>query len=157
VIVSDASGNLGYAAASGFGSGSSNWSTSGTNIQNANTGVVVIGTMPTTLPTDANLKLAVNGNIYSQKLVVTATGWADYVFNPGYKLTPLKELAAYVDKNKHLPDVPTAESVTKNGIDVADNQVVLLKKIEELTLYLIQQQKEIDALKKEVRQSKAKK
>jgi len=146
VIVSDASGNLGYAAASGFGSGSSNWSTSGTNIQNANTGMVIVGATPTGLPADA--KLAVNGNIYAQKLVVTATGWSDYVFAPDYKLIPLKELAAYVARNRHLPDVPSASDVKENGIDVGANQNVLLKKIEELTLYTIEQDKKAEAQQK---------
>jgi hypothetical protein len=148
VIVSDASGNLGYAAASSFSSGSSNWSTSGTNIQNANTGLVIIGPVPTTLPTDANLKLAVNGNIYSKKLVVTASGWADYVFAPEYRLLPLNDLEAYLATYRHLPEVPSAREVEQNGIDVGANQNILLKKVEELTLYAIEQNKKAEVQQK---------
>lgn len=142
VIVSDGSGHIGYEAVSSFsGGGSSDWATSGSNIHNSNTGVVIVGAVPTTLFSDANLKLAVNGDIYSQKVVVTATGWSDYVFDPGYQLIPLKKLEAFVIKNKHLPDVPSASDVEKGGIDVGANQNVLLKKVEELTLYVIEQNK----------------
>ena len=142
VIVSDGSGHIGYEAVSSFsGGGSSDWSASGSNIHNSNTGVVIVGAVPSVLFSDANLKLAVNGDIYSQKVVVTATGWSDYVFAPGYKLIPLKKLEAFVIKNKHLPDVPSASDVEKGGIDVGANQNVLLKKVEELTLYVIEQNK----------------
>jgi hypothetical protein len=152
VIVEDASGHIGYEPVSSFsggGGGSSSWSTSGTgNIVNSNAGVVIIGAVPTTLFSDANLKLAVNGDIYSQKIVVTQTGWSDYVFDPGYKLSPLKEVAAFVAKNKHLPDVPTTADVEKNGIDLGANQSTLLKKVEELTLYAIEQDKKAEAQQK---------
>jgi trimeric autotransporter adhesin len=149
VIVSDASGHIGYEAVSSFsGGGSSSWSTSGSNIHNSNTGVVIVGAIPTVLFSDPNLKLAVNGDIYSQKVVVTATGWSDYVFDPGYKLISLKELEAFVIKNRHLPDMPSASDVEKGGIDVGSNQNVLLKKVEELTLYSIEQSKKTEAQQK---------
>jgi hypothetical protein len=149
VIVSDGSGHIGYEAVSSFsGGGSSSWATSGSNINNANTGVVIIGTVPSPLFSDANLKLAVNGDIYSQKVVVTATGWADYVFDPRYKLTPLQNLEAYVVKNKHLPDMPSTAEVEKDGIDLGTNQTVLLKKVEELTLYAIEQNKKSEEQQK---------
>jgi hypothetical protein len=149
VIVSDGSGHIGYEAVSSFsGGGSSDWSTSGSNINNSNTGVVIIGTVPSPLFSDANLKLAVNGDIYSQKVVVTATGWADYVFDPGYKLVPLKELEAYVIKNRHLPDMPSTSEVDKSGIDLGTNQTVLLKKVEELTLYIVEQNKKSEEQQK---------
>jgi hypothetical protein len=87
-------------------------------------------------------KLAVNGDIFSKKVKVTQTGWADYVFNDDYPLLPLNMLEKYIQQHKHLPDVASATEVEKNGLDLGDNQVVLLKKIEELTLYIIELKKE---------------
>lgn len=102
-------------------------------------------------------KLAVKGTIYGTKVVVTATGWSDYVFYPNYSLRPLPELEQYILQQQHLPEVPTTAEVQKNGIDVGDNQALLLKKIEELTLYIIdlnkqvkKQQEEINCLKQQV-------
>jgi hypothetical protein len=103
-------------------------------------------------------KLAVNGTVCATKLRVTQTGcWADYVFNTGYLLRPLSEVEQYINQHHHLPEVPSADEVKTNGLDVGDNQAILLKKIEELTLYVIEQnkklgsqQQQIDALKKEV-------
>jgi hypothetical protein len=87
-------------------------------------------------------KLAVNGTIISRKVKVTETGWADYVFEPTYALPTLKEVEAFIQANKHLPGVPSAREVEKNGLDLGDNQATLLKKIEELTLYLLEQDKQ---------------
>lgn len=95
-------------------------------------------------------KLLVEGTIKARKLRVDQLGWADYVFNYNYKLRPLKDLENYIKQNNHLPDVPSASEVEKNGIDVGDNQAVLLKKIEELTLYIIEQGKKIDAQNKQI-------
>ncbi|THU38412.1 hypothetical protein FAM09_17230 [Niastella caeni] len=103
-------------------------------------------------------KLAVNGDITAKKVKVTQTGWADYVFHPTYKLRPLPELEQYINKQQHLPEIPSAAEVEKNGIDLGNNQALLLKKIEELTLYVIdlnkkvqQQQEEITRLKQQSR------
>jgi hypothetical protein len=128
-------------------SGTANWNTNGNNIVNANVGFVGIGTSVNPAPTDPQLKLAVNGNIYAQKLKITQQGWPDYVFEPTYKLMPLSELEEYIYKNKHLPDVPSAVEVETKGLDLGDNQTILLKKIEELTLYVIELKKEVDELK----------
>jgi hypothetical protein len=108
------------------------------------TGNVGIGT---TNPTE---KLSVNGNIRSQKLIVTQTGWSDYVFDSTYQLKPLTEIEQFIKDNKHLPDVPSAKEVEKAGIDVGENQAVLLKKIEELTLYMIEMKKDNAAMEKEI-------
>lgn len=90
--------------------------------------------------------LAVNGSAIFTKAVVKSNGvWPDYVFKPGYKLPALSELELFVLKNQHLPDVPTAAEVEKNGIDLGASQEKLLKKIEELTLYIIDQDKKIAA------------
>ncbi len=67
---------------------------------------------------------------------------------------PLKELEQYILQNKHLPDVPTQDEISKNGIDVYEMNAVLLKKLEELTLYVIEQQKQIVELENEIKNIK---
>jgi hypothetical protein len=96
-------------------------------------------------------KLTVNGNIKAKKLIITQTGWADYVFDSSYQLSPLSEVEKYIKANKHLPGIPTEKEVSKNGIDLGENQVSLLKKIEEMTLYMIKLEKEITSLKNEMK------
>jgi hypothetical protein len=94
--------------------------------------------------------LSVDGLILAKEVRVaisTATHWADYVFENNYKLMPLKDVESYIKKNKHLPEVPSAEEVVKEGIDVNEISATLLKKIEELTLYTIELKKEIELLK----------
>jgi hypothetical protein len=95
-------------------------------------------------------KLAVNGNIRAKKLIVE-TGWSDYVFNKEYPLRSLSSLERFIQQNKHLPDIPSAKEVEKNGVSVGENQALLLKKIEELTLYIIGQDKRILALEKKIK------
>ncbi|HEY0040982.1 MAG TPA: hypothetical protein VGB71_09980 [Flavisolibacter sp.] len=95
-------------------------------------------------------KLAVNGSIRSKEVVVE-TGWADYVFDKKYKLPSLKEVEQFILKNKHLPNIPSAAEVEKQGLHVGEVQKKMMEKIEELTLYAISQQKEIDALKKQMK------
>lgn len=98
---------------------------------------------------DPNYKLFVEGYIKARKVKVDQATWADYVFSPTYHLPSLKEVEEYIKQHKHLPDVPSEKEVQSNGIDLSENQAILLKKIEELTLYVIQQQKEIEQLKSE--------
>ena len=74
--------------------------------------------------------------------------WPDYVFEKVYKRLSLSELELFILKNRHLPEVPTADDVEKNGLSLGEMDAILLKKIEELTLYVIEQQKEIEALRK---------
>jgi hypothetical protein len=89
-------------------------------------------------------KLAVEGTLGARKVKVTqAIPWADYVFEKEYRLPSLAEVEKYIQQHKHLPDVPSAAEVEKNGLDLGDNQALLLKKIEELTLYAIEQEKKI--------------
>lgn len=91
--------------------------------------------------------LAVNGSAIFTKAHVKLSGnWPDYVFDPEYKLPSLKYIEAYINKHKHLPEVPSASEVEQNGIDLGENQAILLKKIEELTLYIIEQEKRIEKL-----------
>ena len=87
--------------------------------------------------------LEVKGKIKSQEVNVTATGWADYVFASDYKLMPLSELEAFIQKNGHLPEVPTEAEVMENGVNLAEINVKLLEKVEELTLYAINHEERI--------------
>jgi hypothetical protein len=96
-------------------------------------------------------KLAVNGDIYAKKVKVTQTGWPDYVFHSSYRLKPLSEVEQYIQLHHHLPEVPSAAEIEKDGVDLGNSQATVLKKIEELTLYIINLNKEVEALKKEVR------
>lgn len=81
------------------------------------------------------------------KVKLQSSGWPDYVFSEKYKLPSIAELTEFIKLNKHLPNIPSAADVQKNGIEVGDMQKRMMEKIEELTLYIIQQQKEIDLLK----------
>lgn len=80
--------------------------------------------------------------------------WADYVFEPGYKPMALKEVEAFAKANGHLPEVPSAAEVQKDGIDLARMNAILLKKIEELTLHAVEQEKKMEAMQAEIREMK---
>jgi hypothetical protein len=109
---------------------------------NTDGGNVSIGT------TDSQgYKLAVNGNAIANSMTVKLYPWHDYVFEKSYTLMPLKELADYVNKNHHLPEIPSAAEVEKDGLDLGKMNGLLVKKVEELTLYLIEKEKEIRDLK----------
>lgn len=99
-------------------------------------GSVGIGTT-----TPGSYKLAVKGSIGAMRVKVSQAEWADFVFEPGYKLPSLQELERYIKTNKHLPDVPSAKEVTSEGLDLGEMNKILLQKIEELTLHLIQQER----------------
>ena len=100
--------------------------------------------------TSNNYKLAVNSGILCEELKVMAdVPSSDYVFEPTYNLKPLSEVEAYVTENKHLPDVPSAKEFKENGYKVGEMDNLLLQKIEELTLYIIDLQKQIEELKQE--------
>ncbi|HAA16964.1 MAG TPA: hypothetical protein DCE41_36735, partial [Cytophagales bacterium] len=72
--------------------------------------------------------------------------WADYVFAPSYRLRPLSEVAAFIEENQHLPEVPSAEEVAETGYDQVALNATLLQKIEELTLYVIELKEENETL-----------
>lgn len=93
-------------------------------------------------------KLAINGSAIAESVTVKLHGsWPDYVFKPRYKLLPLNEVKTYIDKNQHLPNMPSEQEVKDNGINLGEIVKLQTKKIEELTLYLIEQQKQIEDLK----------
>ncbi|WP_052266464.1 hypothetical protein [Pedobacter kyungheensis] len=99
----------------------------------------------TTNPTE---RLSVNGKIRAKEIKVEASNWPDYVFEEDYKVGTLEGLESYIKANKHLPEVPSAKEVTANGIELGEMNKLLLQKIEELTLHLIEKDKEINKLKK---------
>jgi|GEM_PF-424048 len=150
VIVSDASGNLSYRDASTIGGSGS---ISGTNNYLAKySGATAIGNsivydngtsvgIGTTNITEPGFKLYVESGIRTRKVKVDLATWADYVFEPDYHLPGLQEVENFIRKNKHLPDMPSANTVRMEGLDLGNNQALLLQKIEELTLYLIEQEK----------------
>ncbi|MEC7263732.1 MAG: hypothetical protein VXW38_08320 [Bacteroidota bacterium] len=97
-------------------------------------------------------KLAVEGSIGAREIKVEASGWSDFVFANDYELPTLEELEAYITKNKHLPEIPSEAEVTKNGIYLGEMNTKLLQKIEELTLYLIEEHKQNQMLQQKVEQ-----
>jgi hypothetical protein len=105
-------------------------------------GFVGIGTTNPTYP------LAVNGTIRAKEIVVN-TGWSDFVFNDTYNLMPLKILETYITEHKHLPEIPDAADVEKNGVSLGNMDAKLLQKIEELSLYVIELNKKLEHLEGE--------
>ncbi|MFH6984980.1 hypothetical protein [Marinoscillum luteum] len=94
-------------------------------------------------------KLSVNGSIRSKEVKVEAN-WSDFVFYDDYELRTLEEVEQHINENGHLPEIPSEAEVTENGINLGEMNAKLLQKIEELTLYLIEQNKEINELKEKV-------
>jgi hypothetical protein len=91
-------------------------------------------------------KLAVKGNVGAEEVQVKANYWSDFVFEDDYQLKDLEEVESFIEENKHLPDIPSENEVLKNGIQLGEMDAKLLQKIEELTLYMIEQNKKIEAL-----------
>lgn len=100
----------------------------------------------------ANYKLIVQGGMLTEKVKVAvqnSANWSDYVFAEDYNLMSLYDVEKYIKKNQHLPNVPSAKQLEKEGLDLGEMQAKQMEKIEELTLYMIEMKKEIDSLKKE--------
>ena len=119
----------------------------------SNNGKLSIGTtnMPNTVGgADVSAyKLYVKGGVLTEEVRVR-TGWADYVFADDYKLLPIEEVESFIKENNHLPNVPSAKTVEEEGLELGDITRIQQEKIEELMLYIIEQQKQIDALKQSV-------
>jgi hypothetical protein len=111
------------------------------------------------MPTGNSYRLIVQDGIITEKVKValrTTADWADYVFEPEYKsnMLSLEEVEEFTLKNKHLPNVPSAQAMKDNGLDVGDSSRMFMEKIEELTLYIIELNKELKNLKVEISNSK---
>lgn len=115
---------------------------------------VTIGDVPVAKRSAAGggYNLLVKGGILTEKVKValsSSADWADYVFEPSYTLMPLEQVESYTIVNKHLPNVPSADEMAAGGLDVSETSKIFMEKIEELTLYLIDLNKEVKALKVE--------
>lgn len=95
-------------------------------------------------------KLDVNGTLRAKEIIVE-TGWADYVFGEDYVLTPLEEVESFISAHGHLPGIPSGKEVEENGLRLAEMQTLMMAKIEELTLHLIELNKKVEALERENR------
>ena len=98
-------------------------------------------------------RLAVNGLIHAKEVLVDLVGWPDYVFEKNYKLKTLEEVQNFIEINGHLPSVPSAVEVEECGVNLGEMNKILLEKVEELTLYMIQMDKELKSLREELKKS----
>jgi uncharacterized protein YaiE (UPF0345 family) len=116
------------------------------NMRIAGNGDVFIGTI--NLTSGAGYKLRVGGKIFSEEVrVQLQSAWPDYVFDKKYKKLTLAELEKYVNEHNHLPNIPSAAEIEKDGQHLGEIQRKMLEKIEELSLYVIELKKEIELLK----------
>lgn len=105
-----------------------------------------------------SLGLNVAGTINAREVKIEINAGADFVFSPDYPLRPLSEIESFVKENRHLPEIPSEKQMIENGLNVNEMQIKVLQKIEELTLYVIEQnkqnkdqQKQIDELKEQLK------
>lgn len=143
--------NEGYLILSGNPNGYGNrnvyinrYTSNGDVIMTAGSGQVGIGV------DDPEYKLDVAGTIRADEIMVTTTG-ADFVFADDYQLRPLSEVKAFITENKHLPEIKSAQEMQENGVGINELQIQLLQKIEELTLYILQQEERIKAMEAELK------
>lgn len=129
-----------------FAIGSTAWDT---KVWNEVFAVTMNGNVGIGVPFPKN-KLDVNGTIHAKEVKIDNSNWPDYVFANDYQLPSLTSVSNFIEENRHLPDIPSAVEVETNGVSVGEMQAKLLQKVEELTLYLIQQNETISELKKEI-------
>jgi hypothetical protein len=94
-------------------------------------------------------KLSVNGNVRAKEIKIESTNWPDFVFKEEYQLPSLMEVEKYIKANNHLPEIPSAAEIEKDGVQLGEMNRLLLKKIEELTLHVINLDKKMTALEEE--------
>lgn len=119
----------------------------------SSTSKIGMGTNSVNCNNCSDYRLFVKDGIKTEKVkveIAASNGWADYVFKKDYKLMPLKDLQSYIDEKGHLPEVPTTEEAISNGIELKEMNILLLKKVEELTLYTLQQQKNMEEQNKRI-------
>lgn len=131
----------------------------GINTNNATAKLTVNGKTLIGDPAAVNVNTTGDYRLYVQKGILTegikvalttdAINWSDYVFEPDYKLRSLQEVESFVKKNRHLPDVPSASDVYTNGLDLPQMDATLLRKVEELTLYIINLEKRIHEMEQD--------
>ena len=150
LLVADASGNLLYRDLNTLDL--SPWDISGNNISYIN-GQVSIGTANT----PGDYKLAVDGKIIAEELKVEfSEAWPDYVFADNYALMPIDQLKVYIRDRNHLPNIPSAQEVEEEGgVNIGEMNRKLMEKVEELTLYLIEEHDRISDIEKELKALKA--
>ena len=107
-----------------------------------------VGVGVTTIP--AGVKFAVNGKVNCKEVEVTLTGWSDKVFNKDYTLMPLNDVESFINANSHLPGVPSEKEIMSKPANLGEMDALLLQKIEELTLYVIELKKENNVLKTKI-------
>jgi hypothetical protein len=105
---------------------------------------------------NSNHLLDVAGTIRAEEIKVESTGGADFVFEEDYQLKSLKEIEQFVQENKHLPDIPSAKQMEENGVGLSEMNKLLLQKVEELTLHMIEMEKELKQMQNEVKNLKSK-
>lgn len=131
-----------------------------TSTSSSTTGKIYIGDTPDYPTTTGNYKLYVEGGILTEKVKVALrnpnTNWADYVFADDYKLQSLKEVETFINANKHLPGIESAQELVENGLDLGEMQAKQMGKIEELTLYIIEQDKKLEQQSKDIEELKRK-
>jgi hypothetical protein len=93
------------------------------------------------------MELKLNGKMWAHEVEIQLTEWWDDVFRPGYNLMSLNELENFITTNQHLPEIPTEAEVLEDGIKIGEMNALLLKKVEELTLYVIELKKELQEVK----------
>lgn len=112
-----------------------------------------VGTNYVPDPTLNKYRIFTDGGILCTEVkILHTTNWPDYVFAPDYRKMPLQELKIFIQQHNHLPNMPAAEVVHAEGFEIAGMQKKLLEKVEELTLYILEQQQEIDGLRKQLNQ-----
>lgn len=153
----DADGNVMRASSSGLRESAElitdqNWTlTPDNHLVNTNTGGIVIGKGLDHTPTGYSLYVAEGIMTERVKVALKNTDeWRDNVFQPGYKLRSIEEVAQHIEQHKHLPGVPTATEMLATGNDLQKTDAMLLEKIEEMMLYIIELKKENDKLKKSI-------
>ncbi len=173
LIVSDTNGNISWRNASTLTGTGAGWALVGNAAINPST--TFIGTTDNTpIPFRTNnlerMRVDVNGNVLIGRTTQVNTGYildvngnarinqitvntsgADFVFDPGYRLPPLAKVESYIRTNHHLPDIPSAAEMQTKGLDVGAGETVLLRKVEELTLYVIEQGKRQEAQAEEIK------
>ncbi len=93
---------------------------------------------------DPNYHLAVNGSIHAKQVNVDLMGWPDYIFKPAYHLRSISEVKSYINRNWHLPETPSEKEIVEKGLDLGEMNKLLMKKVEELTRYLIKKDSELN-------------